>query len=62
MPRISEFYGIVIAMFYMDHEPPHFHVIFGAASRTVNDMGGVPAGHGAGTLRSSSCTMRSVVP
>ena len=28
MPRISEFYGIVIAMFYNDHEPPHFHAIY----------------------------------
>ncbi len=26
MPEISRFYGIVIKMFYDDHEPPHFHV------------------------------------
>ena len=25
MPTISRFLGIVIAMFYDDHEPPHFH-------------------------------------
>jgi hypothetical protein len=25
MPRISEFYGIVIEMFFSDHPPPHFH-------------------------------------
>ncbi|MGD2047238.1 MAG: DUF4160 domain-containing protein [Gemmatimonadota bacterium] len=25
MPRISEFYGIVITMYYNDHAPPHFH-------------------------------------
>jgi hypothetical protein len=25
MPRISEFYGIIIAMYYSDHAPPHFH-------------------------------------
>jgi hypothetical protein len=25
MPEISRFYGIVIAMCYKDHEPPHFH-------------------------------------
>jgi len=24
-PRISEFYGIVIEMYYGDHPPPHFH-------------------------------------
>jgi len=26
MPEICRFYGIIIAMFYDDHEPPHFHV------------------------------------
>ncbi len=25
MPEISRFFGIVIRMFYNDHEPPHFH-------------------------------------
>lgn len=25
MPRISEFYGIVIEMYWSDHNPPHFH-------------------------------------
>lgn len=25
MPRISEFYGIVIRMYYNDHYPAHFH-------------------------------------
>lgn len=29
MPRISEFYGIVIAMFHGDHNPPHFHAFYG---------------------------------
>jgi hypothetical protein len=29
MPRLSEFYGIVIAMFYEDHPPPHFHAVYG---------------------------------
>ncbi|MEX1255957.1 MAG: DUF4160 domain-containing protein [Dehalococcoidia bacterium] len=29
LPRICEFYGIVIAMFYNDHDPPHFHAIYG---------------------------------
>ncbi len=26
MPKICEFYGIVIYMYYNDHNPPHFHV------------------------------------
>jgi hypothetical protein len=25
VPRISAFYGIVITMYFYDHEPPHFH-------------------------------------
>ena len=25
MPTISRFFGIVIVMFFDDHEPPHFH-------------------------------------
>ena len=26
MPEISRFFGIVIQMYYNDHDPPHFHV------------------------------------
>lgn len=29
MPEISRFFGIVIRMFYNDHEPAHFHVAYG---------------------------------
>lgn len=25
MPEISRFFGIVIAMYHNEHEPPHFH-------------------------------------
>ncbi len=25
MPRISEFFGIAVYMYYNDHNPPHFH-------------------------------------
>jgi hypothetical protein len=25
MPELSRFYGIVIKMYFDDHEPPHFH-------------------------------------
>jgi hypothetical protein len=25
MPEISRFFGIVIRMFFNDHQPPHFH-------------------------------------
>lgn len=29
MPEISRFFGIIVRMFYNDHEPPHFHVGYG---------------------------------
>ena len=29
MPEISRFYGIVIKMYYNDHQPPHFHAVYG---------------------------------
>jgi hypothetical protein len=30
MPEISRFFGIIIAMYYNDHEPPHFHARYGS--------------------------------
>jgi len=29
MPRVSEFFGITIYMYYNDHMPPHFHAEYG---------------------------------
>ncbi|HZX35733.1 MAG TPA: DUF4160 domain-containing protein [Thermodesulfobacteriota bacterium] len=29
MPEISRFFGIIIAMFHRDHNPPHFHARYG---------------------------------
>ena len=29
MPKISEFFGISIYMYYREHKPPHFHAIYG---------------------------------
>lgn len=29
MPTISEFLGILIRMYYDDHNPPHFHAYYG---------------------------------
>lgn len=29
MPRIAEFYGIAVYMYFLDHAPPHFHAIYG---------------------------------
>ena len=39
MPEISRFFGIVIAMYYDDHNPPHFHARYGKhkVSVTIKD-------------------------
>ncbi len=29
MPCISRFFGIAIFIWYRDHEPPHFHAVYG---------------------------------
>ena len=29
MPEISRFFGIVVKMFWNDHNPPHFHAFYG---------------------------------
>lgn len=29
MPQISRFFGIIIKMFFDDHNPPHFHAEYG---------------------------------
>ncbi|MDR0536513.1 MAG: DUF4160 domain-containing protein [Tannerellaceae bacterium] len=29
MPQISQFFGIIISMFYDEHNPPHFHARYG---------------------------------
>ena len=29
MPEISRFFGMIIAIYYDDHVPPHFHVRYG---------------------------------
>jgi len=35
MPEICRFYGIIIAMFYDDHNPPHFYARYGAQTVTL---------------------------
>lgn len=29
MPEVSRFFGIIIAMYYNEHSPPHFHAKYG---------------------------------
>lgn len=35
MPRLAEFYGIVIYMCWKDHAPLHFHAIYGGDEAQV---------------------------
>lgn len=39
MPQLSSFFGIVIKMFYSEHEPPHFHAEY-QGQRAVFDLNG----------------------
>ena len=29
MPEISRFYGIIIFFYFREHNPPHFHAVYG---------------------------------
>lgn len=45
MPRISQFYGILIYMYYRDHPPPPFHAIYGEYEALVDiSTGAIIAG------------------
>lgn len=45
MPRLCEFYGIAIYMYFLDHAPPHFHAIYGDHEALVRiDDGSVMRG------------------
>lgn len=35
MPRLCEFYGIAIYMYFRDHAPPHFHAIYAGEEALV---------------------------
>jgi len=35
VPKISEFYGISIYMYWRDHSPPHFHAIYSGAEAEI---------------------------
>ncbi len=35
MPEISRFYGIIVAMFFDDHNPPHFHARYGEEKAAI---------------------------
>lgn len=36
MPEISRFLGIIIRMFYNEHNPPHFHAVYNDHEAEIN--------------------------
>lgn len=44
MPEICRFYGIIIAMFPQDHNPPHFHVVYNGNKAIVDIQSGTIKG------------------
>jgi hypothetical protein len=44
MPEISRFLGIIIRMYYRDHDPAHFHAEYGEFEITVEIESGVVDG------------------
>jgi hypothetical protein len=65
VPEISRFLGIVIGMYYKEHNPPHFHAYYGEneAAIVIQDVRSYPAACPAepwGTFRSGDrLTLRS---
>jgi len=46
MPTISQFFGIVILMYFNDHAPPHFHAKYGEHEALLRiDPLGILEGH-----------------
>ncbi|MGZ3519267.1 MAG: DUF4160 domain-containing protein [Vulcanimicrobiaceae bacterium] len=46
MPELSRFFGIIIAMYYNDHVPPHFHAKYGDDEATIRiDTGEILEGY-----------------
>jgi len=36
MPTISQFFGILIRMYYEEHNPPHFHAYYGEHKASIS--------------------------
>ena len=44
MPEISRFLGIIISIYYNEHNPPHFHAEYGEFQITVEIESGIVNG------------------
>lgn len=52
MPEISRFFGIIVRMFYDDHNPPHFYVEFQGNKAVFDFQGNILKGN----LKSKTAT------
>ena len=53
MPVISRFFGVVIAMYWRHHSPPHFHAKYGDDEVTVD----IQTGKATGTMSRRALAM-----
>jgi len=53
MPVISRFFGVVIAMYWRDHAPPHFHAKYGDDEVTID----IQTGEVTGTMSKRALAM-----
>jgi Domain of unknown function (DUF4160) len=44
MPEISRFYGIIIKMYYNEHNPPHFHIEYQGYEAIIDINDGIVKG------------------
>jgi len=44
MPEISRFFGIIIRMFFEDHNPPHIHVEYQGKKAVIDFRGNILRG------------------
>jgi hypothetical protein len=44
MPELSRFFGIIITMYWRDHNPPHFHASYGNDEALITMNGEVYSG------------------
>jgi hypothetical protein len=52
MPEISRFFGIIIRMFFDEHDPPHFHAEYQGRKAVFDFNGNIMRG----TLNSKTAT------
>ncbi|MBX3302265.1 MAG: DUF4160 domain-containing protein [Nitrospira sp.] len=36
MPELCRFFGIIIRMYYNDHDPPHFYAVYGGDEALID--------------------------